>query len=128
MHESVKLDDAHFVEYLSIVQTDPTDLAFRALADPTRRAVLERLARGPAAVSELARPFSIALPTFTQHLGVLEDAGLIRSEKHGRVRTCHLVPERLDPVESWLGRQRALWVQRCDQLDAYVLSLPDDPP
>lgn len=107
---------------------DPADLTFRALADPTRRGVLERLAWGPATVSELAAPTGLSLPTFVQHLGVLEEAGLVRTEKVGRVRTCHLVPARLAPVESWLARQRSLWEQRLDRLDAYVLQMPDEDP
>src|SRR2546423_12901879 len=79
---------------------------FHALSDPTRRAVLERLTRGPAAVSELARPFKMALPSFVQHLGVLEDCGLVRSKKQGRVRTYALAPPPLKAAEHWLSAQR----------------------
>lgn len=99
--------------------------AFRALGDPTRLAVLERLAGGPAAVSELARGFDMALPSFTQHLKLLEEAGLVRSEKKGRVRTYRLQPRRLQAAEGWLARQRRLWERRLDQLDAYLLQLKE---
>lgn len=105
-----------------------SDAVFRALADSTRRAVLARLALGPAAVSELARPHPVSLPTFVQHLRVLEEAGLIRTEKRGRVRTCTFVPDRLAPVQDWLDQQRSMWERRCDQLDQYLLTMPDDPP
>jgi DNA-binding transcriptional ArsR family regulator len=101
-------------------QAVPLDRVFQALADPTRRAVVERLVRGPAAVSELARPFGMALPSFTQHLGVLEGSGLVKSRKAGRVRTYELVPRRLKAAENWMAKQRALWEQRLDQLDAYL--------
>lgn len=90
---------------------------FQALADPTRRAVIERLGSGPAAMSELAQPFDMALPSFAQHLDVLEKCGLVRSSKTGRVRTYKLAPARLQVAEHWMARQRALWNQRLDQLD-----------
>jgi len=93
---------------------------FQALADPTRRAVLERLAGGPAAMSELAEPFRMALPSFAQHLDVLEDCGLVRSSKEGRVRTYQLAPQQLKAAEGWLTRQRTLWTRRLDQLDDYL--------
>lgn len=96
------------------------DHVFRALSDPTRRAVLERLSRGPAAVSELARPFDMALPSFTQHLGVLEKSGLVTSRKLGRVRTYRLAPKPLKAAEHWMARQRSLWQTRLDQLDRYL--------
>lgn len=99
------------------------DRVFQALSDPTRRAVLQRLSSGTAAVSELAQPFDMALPSFLQHLQVLERSGLVRSRKAGRVRTYRLAPEPLKAAESWLGKQRALWERRLDQLDAYLLTL-----
>ena len=99
------------------------DSVFRALGDPTRRAVLSRLSQGPASVSELARPFDIALPSFTQHLGVLERCGLVRSRKAGRVRTYRLEPRPLKAAERWMAEQRALWERRLDQLDNYLLEL-----
>ncbi len=100
------------------------DGVFRALADTTRRAVLARLSAGPASVSELAAPFDMALPSFMQHLKVLEDSGLIRSGKAGRVRTCRLEPRALQGAEGWLGRQRSLWERRLSQLDRYLLERP----
>ena len=93
---------------------------FQALTDPTRRAVLERLSGGPAAVGELAQPFTMALPSFSQHLDVLERCGLVRSTKAGRVRTYRLVPKTLSVAEHWMTRQRALWERRLDQFDDYV--------
>ena len=99
------------------------DRMFQALADPTRRAVLEALARGPQAMSELARPFGMALPSFAQHLGVLEDCGLVRSRKEGRVRTFQLATQPFAPAEKWMQRQRKLWETRMDQFDSYVLNL-----
>ena len=99
-----------------------TDLnhVFRALADPTRRAVLERLCSGPAAVSELAQPFRMALPSFAQHLDVLEACGLVRSRKTGRVRTYQLAPQPLKVAEQWMAAQRSMWERRLDQLDSYL--------
>lgn len=101
-------------------QTAQLDRVFQALADPTRRAVLERLGSGPAAVSELAQPFDMALPSFAQHLAVLEKCGLVRSRKAGRVRTYHLTPRRLEAAEHWLSAQRAKWQCRLDQLDDFL--------
>jgi DNA-binding transcriptional ArsR family regulator len=107
--------------------TLPTlDDTFRALADPTRRAVVQALGRGPASVSELARPFEMALPSFLQHLKVLEESGLVTTAKSGRVRTCTLRKEQLAAAETWLEAQRSLWTQRLDQLDAFVLQLKND--
>jgi DNA-binding transcriptional ArsR family regulator len=101
------------------------DYVFRALSDPTRRAVLGRLSQGPAAVSELAQPFDMALPSFTQHLAVLENCGLVRSRKSGRVRTFQLVPQPLEAAERWMVEQRALWERRLDQLDDYLKDLKE---
>lgn len=99
------------------------DRRFHALSDPTRRAMLERLTRGPAAVSELASPFGMALPTVMQHLKVLESSGLIRSEKQGRTRTCAIDPLALKQVEGWFDAQVSLWETRLDALDALALEL-----
>lgn len=104
---------------------EPVDRVFRALSDPTRLRVLERLSRGPASVSELAEPFDMALPSFVQHLKVLEGCGVVRSRKAGRVRTYRLAPERLRLAEEWLARQRALWERRLDQLDEYLMELKE---
>jgi DNA-binding transcriptional ArsR family regulator len=98
---------------------------FHALTDPTRRAVLERLTRGPAAVSELAQPFKMALPSFVQHLGVLEDCGLVRSKKEGRVRTYTLAPQPLKAAENWLLAQRLEWERRLDALDDFLETLKE---
>ena len=93
---------------------------FHALADPTRRAVIERLGRGPASVSELAQPFEMALPSFLQHLQVLEESGLVKSKKKGRVRTCEIRPKQLSKAERWLAGQRKVWEDRLDRLEAYL--------
>jgi DNA-binding transcriptional ArsR family regulator len=106
-------------------QVPQLDRIFHALADPTRRAIIERLANGPAAVSELAQPFPMALPSLMQHLAVLEMSGLVSSHKQGRVRTYWLAPEPLEPATNWLSEQRALWERRLDQLDAYLKSLKE---
>jgi DNA-binding transcriptional ArsR family regulator len=105
------------------VTTEPIDGVLRALSDPTRRQVLERLGRSPASVSELAAPFDMALPSFVQHMRVLETNGLVRSSKIGRVRTYQLAPERLGILEDWLAEQRAIWERRLDQLDQYLIEL-----
>lgn len=96
------------------------DTIFQALADPTRRAVLSRLTEGPASVSELAAPFDMALPSFLQHLKVLEDSGLVKSKKQGRVRTCAAQIKQLSVAEEWIAHQRAVWDGRLDRLDAYL--------
>ena len=96
------------------------DAVLRALADPTRRAVVERLAQSPAVVSELAAPFSMALPSLMQHLRVLEDAGVVTSEKQGRVRTVSLRPGALDVVHLWLGEQRTPAERQADRLDVHL--------
>lgn len=98
-------------------------LLFHALADPTRRAILTRLAEGTAPVSELANPTGLSLPTVMRHLSVLEDAGLISTSKDGRVRTCAVVPTALAPMRTWLDEQRAIWEARLDRLDDYVMTL-----
>jgi len=99
---------------------------FQALSDPTRRAVLKRLSRGPAPTLVLSRPFGMALPSFTQHLSMLEKIGLVKSRKAGRVRTYVIVPRRLRAAESWMTDQRKLWECRLDQLDAYLLAMKEN--
>src|SRR3954466_16167397 len=103
----------------------PLNRVFHALADPTRRAVLERLSRGPASGSELAQPFRMALPSFAQHLDVLEECGLVHSNKEGRVRTYRLAPKGMAAAETWLAKRRALWTRRLDQLDNYLDELKE---
>jgi DNA-binding transcriptional ArsR family regulator len=102
------------------------DGVFRALSDPTRRDVVARLSAKPASVSELAAPYRMAMPSFLEHLKVLEASGLVWSEKKGRVRTYQLSSDRLKVAEDWLSRQRRLWETRLDQLDAYLLKLKKD--
>lgn len=99
------------------------DSIFYALADPTRRAVIQRLGRGSATVSELAEPFDMALPSFMKHVGVLERTGLIRSNKIGRIRTCALERKNLAAAERWFGEQRALWAGRYQNLDNLLAKL-----
>jgi len=98
-------------------------LIFQALSDPTRRAILARLGKGAVPVSDLARPTGLALPTVMRHLGVLQDAGLIETEKQGRVRTCRIQPQSLGLAADWLAEQRAVWEARADRLEAYVQQL-----
>jgi DNA-binding transcriptional ArsR family regulator len=106
---------------------EPVDDIFRALSDGTRRQVLARLSLGPASVTELATPFDMALPSFVQHLRVLEASGLVRSQKTGRVRTYRIVPKQMKLAETWLAQQRALWERRLDQLDDYLMELKERP-
>lgn len=107
---------------------EEVDAVLRALADPTRRAIVERLAHSPAFVSDLAKPFSMALPSLMQHLGVLEDAGVVTSEKHGRVRTVTLRPGGLDVLHLWLGEQRTPAEHQADRLGIHLaLSTPKEP-
>lgn len=98
-------------------------LLFHALADPTRRSILTRLAETPARVTDLAGPTGLRLPTVMRHLSVLEEAGLISTSKDGRTRTCALVPEALVPARTWLDEQRAIWEGRLERLDAFVMQV-----
>ena len=108
-----------------MVQSAAVDVVFHALSSPTRRKVLERLAAGPATVSELAEPFDMQLPSFVQHLGVLEQSRLVKSKKSGRVRTYEIAPERFKVVDDWLSARRQLWEARLDRFDAYVYQLKE---
>lgn len=99
---------------------------FAALADPTRRRIVEQLSHAPASVSELARPLAMSLPAVVQHLHVLEESGLIRSEKTGRVRTCHIERKAIAGAQTWLAKQYDLWNARFDRLDA-LLETKGDP-
>lgn len=101
----------------------PLDRAFQALGDPTRRAMVERLAQGPATVSELKRPFVMSLPAVMQHLAVLESSGLVVSQKSGRVRTCRINPAALAQAERWIAERRAEWERRLDRLGDYLQAL-----
>ncbi|HTM78381.1 MAG TPA: metalloregulator ArsR/SmtB family transcription factor [Devosia sp.] len=103
------------------------DGIFQALADPTRRAVLGRLGQGPASISDLARPFDMALPSFMKHIRFLEGSGLIRTHKQGRVRTCAIDKQRFATIETWLSDQRALWEGRTDRLEQFVTQTKETP-
>ncbi len=100
------------------------DRIFRALADPTRRQLIERLSAGPAAVSALAEPLDMSLAAVVQHVQVLQDAGLVRSEKVGRVRTCQLVPDALAPIQEWISARRTPWESRLDALGEVLAERP----
>ena len=102
------------------------DRTFQALADPVRRGILARLSRGPASVSELAKPLPISLPAVMQHLKALEESGLVRSEKKGRVRTVQLEPNRLETAESWIAERRTEWEAQLDRLETYLSTLKND--
>ena len=102
---------------------DDLSLAFSALGDPTRRAILERLRTGQASVSDLAEPFGMSLPAITKHIQVLERAGLIVKVKEGQRRQCHLVPEALEPVSTWIEMHKKSWDDALDRLDTYLLNM-----
>ena len=99
---------------------------FSALSDPTRLAVVEQLSRGERSVSELAAPFEMALPSFMQHLRVLEECGIVRTQKKGRVRFCKLENEPLKKAESWLSKQQTIWESRLNQLDEYLSTMEEN--
>lgn len=101
------------------------DLMFQALADPTRRVIVERLSQGEASVTELAKPLQMSLPAVMQHLQVLETSGLVRSEKVGRVRTCRIDTEALTVAEKWINDRRTLWARRFDRLGRYLAENPE---
>jgi DNA-binding transcriptional ArsR family regulator len=103
-----------------MVNSQTLDRRLAALADPTRRAIVERLAEGEATVSDLASPFAMSLPAVLKHLGVLEDAGLMRSRKVGRVKTCRLEPAALEPVAVWVEERREIWNRRLDALERHL--------
>jgi DNA-binding transcriptional ArsR family regulator len=106
----------------------PLDLVFQALADPTRRALVERLTRSPASVSELAKPLEMSLPAVMQHLQVLEASGLVRSEKVGRVRTCRIEPAALRTAEEWISERRTAVERQLDRLGEYLAAHPEEEP
>ena len=114
-----------------MLQYSPTeppsvDVVFHALSDANRRAMIDRLLAGPASVSELARPLSISLPAVVQHLHVLEDSGVVRSHKSGRVRTCEIDPLALSEAERWISERRASWEARLDRLGEFLAERSDD--
>ena len=103
------------------------DHVFHALSDPARRAMVARLTRGPAPVSELAKPLDMSLSAVVQHLAVLETSGLVRSEKTGRVRTCRIEPKTLRSAEQWITERRTVWERRLDRLGEYLAGQTDEP-
>jgi DNA-binding transcriptional ArsR family regulator len=106
-------------------QSAPLDRVFQALADPSRRLMVERLTRGPASVSELARPLEMSLAAVVQHVQVLEASGIVRSEKVGRVRTCTIEPAGLRTAEQWITERRTSWEHRLDRLGGFLAEHPD---
>jgi DNA-binding transcriptional ArsR family regulator len=111
----------------TVPQDVPLDRVFHALSDASRMMMVDQLSRGPASVSELARPLEISLPAVVQHLRVLEDSGLVTSEKVGRVRTCKIEAAALRPAEDWIADRRTSWEQRLDRLGEYLAEDPDEP-
>jgi DNA-binding transcriptional ArsR family regulator len=108
-------------------QPSNLDLMFQALADPTRRGMIDRLSRGPASVSELAKPFDMSLPAVVQHLQVLEHSGLVSSQKVGRVRTVQIQSDALSLAEQWINDRRTMWVKRLDRLGDFLAETADEP-
>jgi len=108
-----------------VTQAAPLDLVFQALADPSRRSMVDRLVRGPATVTELAQPLAMSLPSVMQHLQVLEASGLVQSEKVGRVRTCRIEPKALRTAEEWIQERRTTWERRLDRLGEYLAQNPE---
>jgi DNA-binding transcriptional ArsR family regulator len=124
--------DALILKCVLNQQSIPLDRAFQALADPTRRLLLERLSGGATTVSDLARPIAMSLPAVMQHLAVLEQAGLVATEKIGRVRTCRIQPAAFGAIETWIQARRTEWQQRLDRLENYLEEMkpqgdPNDP-
>jgi DNA-binding transcriptional ArsR family regulator len=122
LSQSVRVTTNRLVE---MIQSAVADDVFYALSNSTRRKVLERLSGGPATVTELAAPFDMKLPSFVQHLSVLEESRLVKSTKRGRVRTYEIAPERFKVAENWLTEQRQLWEGRLDRFDNYVKQLKE---
>lgn len=109
----------------SLADSPPVDVVFHALSDKNRRAMIDRLLDGPASVSELARPLPVSLPAVVQHLHVLEESGVVRSQKLGRVRTCEIEPQALRTAERWISERRAFWERRLDRLGELLAEQPD---
>ena len=105
---------------------DPLSLTFAALADPTRRTILARLAEGEATVNEIAEPFDISLQAVSKHLKVLAAAGLISRGREAQYRPCHFEPARLEAATDWIARSRAVWTERFDQLERHIKQLAND--
>jgi DNA-binding transcriptional ArsR family regulator len=114
------------LQYSPTSPKPPVEVVFHALSDANRRAMIDRLLDGPASVSELARPLRISLPAVVQHLHVLEDSGVVRSHKVGRVRTCEIEPVALSVAERWIGERRAAWEARLDRLGEFLATQTDE--
>jgi DNA-binding transcriptional ArsR family regulator len=114
------------LQYSPTSPEPPVEVVFHALSDANRRAMIDRLLDGPASVSELARPLRISLPAVVQHLHVLEDSGVVRSHKVGRVRTCEIEPVALSVAERWIGERRAAWEARLDRLGEFLATQTDE--
>lgn len=112
---------------MSVMQSPDLSQIFAALADPTRRAILARLAEGEAPVKELAEPFDVSGPAITKHLKVLERAGLITRSREGQQRPCRLEPRALEPASAWIEQYRAMWEEQLDRLDDYLKSVVSKP-
>lgn len=123
----VDTDRAVLLLNIMLNQSPNLDLMFQALADPTRRAMIDRLSRGPASVSELAKPFAMSLPAVVQHLQSLENSGLVSSRKVGRVRTVQIQAEALSEAEQWINDRRTMWVKRLDRLENFLAGSEADP-
>lgn len=122
-HETLSSCTKYLCVILSLMDqySERLDGIFQALADPTRRAVLTRLGKGPASISDLAQPFNMALPSFMKHIHFLEGSGLIQTRKEGRVRTCVIEKAQFTAIETWLSAQRSLWEGRTDRLEQFVI-------
>jgi DNA-binding transcriptional ArsR family regulator len=128
MHGELKRQPGRCATLKSLLnQETRIEPLFHALGDPTRRGMLDRLSRGPASVSELAKPLTISLPAVVQHLAVLEKSGLVRSQKVGRVRTCRIEPAALGRAEQWIAERRTTWESRLDRLGDYLVEHTDRP-
>lgn len=125
VESSRHLGSPRYSNGVDMVRSAVADDVFHALSNPTRRKVLEHLSVGPATVSELAAPFDMKLPSFVQHLAVLERSRLVTSNKRGRVRTYEIAPERFEVLDEWLNAQRRSWEARLDRFDAYVTQLTE---
>jgi DNA-binding transcriptional ArsR family regulator len=110
-----------------VAEGSPVDLLFRALSDPTRRLMVDRLSRGPASVSELAQPLDMSMAAVVQHLHVLEHSGLVYTEKVGRVRTCSIRADAMRTAEQWISERRTFWERRLDRLGDYLAKNPNPP-
>lgn len=122
----VDTEGALRILYRMAKYSNALDLTFAALADPTRRAIVSRLCQGPASVGELSEPFDIALPTLLKHVRVLENCGLVRSEKNGRVRTCRVDAAALKESDAWLRQHLSIWENRLDRMEKHIKQMKEE--